>query len=117
MGSGWYTLAADKRTPVLDKSGIAGRDLPDDAVIVARTYVPERKQCVSTVFLRLDHRFGDGPPLLWETMVFPAGDDGEPSSFGELYCDRYSTRDDAETGHAETVAKCKAGLIPEKDDE
>jgi len=25
---------------------------------------------VSTVFLALDHRFGDGPPILWETMVF-----------------------------------------------
>lgn len=25
---------------------------------------------VSTVFLGLDHNFGDGPPILWETMVF-----------------------------------------------
>jgi len=25
---------------------------------------------VSTVFLGLDHNFGDGPPLLFETMVF-----------------------------------------------
>jgi hypothetical protein len=25
---------------------------------------------VSTVFLGLNHRFGDGEPLLWETMVF-----------------------------------------------
>lgn len=25
---------------------------------------------VSTVFLGLDHSFGDGPPILWETMIF-----------------------------------------------
>lgn len=30
---------------------------------------------VSTVFLGLDHSFGAGPPVLWETMVFdPEGD-------------------------------------------
>lgn len=32
---------------------------------------------VSTVFLGLDHRhFGDGPPILWETMVFGGLCDG-----------------------------------------
>jgi hypothetical protein len=25
---------------------------------------------VSTVFLGLDHNFSEGPPILWETMVF-----------------------------------------------
>jgi hypothetical protein len=25
---------------------------------------------VSTVFLALDHAFGGGPPVLWETMIF-----------------------------------------------
>ena len=25
---------------------------------------------VSTVFLGLNHNFGEGPPILWETMVF-----------------------------------------------
>lgn len=25
---------------------------------------------ISTVFLGLDHNYGDGPPILWETMVF-----------------------------------------------
>jgi len=24
---------------------------------------------VSTVFLGMNHRFGDGPPLVWETMI------------------------------------------------
>jgi len=31
---------------------------------------------VSTVFLGLDHQWGDGPPLLFETMVFWPGEGG-----------------------------------------
>lgn len=29
---------------------------------------------ISTVFLGLDHNFGGGPPVLWETMVFKDGE-------------------------------------------
>jgi|SRR6185503_9265685 len=46
---------------------------------------------VSTVFLGLDHQYGDGPPLLFETMVFGGPLDGE--------MDRYSTWDEAAAGH------------------
>jgi hypothetical protein len=56
---------------------------------------------VSTVFLVLNHAFGDGPPLWFETMVFGGADD--------QYCDRYHTWADAEAGHAAVVAKLKAG--------
>ena len=48
---------------------------------------------VSTVFLGLNHRFGPGRPLLFETMLF-ADDD-----YGDLACRRYSTWADAERGH------------------
>ncbi len=50
---------------------------------------------VSTVFLGLDHRYGNGPPMLFETMAFI---DDE-----SLSCDRYSTWEQAETGHALVV--------------
>lgn len=47
---------------------------------------------VSTVFLGLDHNFGDGgPPVLWEPMVFGGLLDGEQ--------DRYASRADALRGH------------------
>ncbi len=46
---------------------------------------------VSTVFLGLDHSFGSGPPLLFETMVFGGKLDEE--------VDRYSTWQEAEVGH------------------
>ena len=52
---------------------------------------------VSTVFLGLDHRFGgEGPPILWETLVFGGVFDGRGA--------RYSSRLEALIGHAEMVA-------------
>lgn len=54
---------------------------------------------VSTVFLGLDHRFRDGPPLLFETMVFGGDLDQE--------MDRYSTWDEAVEGHAKMVQRVK----------
>lgn len=68
---------------------------PDER-IVART---ERGGvAVSTVFLGLDYRFGDGPPLLYETMVFGGDHDG---SF-----QRYTSRVEAAAGHEQTVQLC-----------
>jgi hypothetical protein len=65
------------------------------------------------VFLSLDHRdSGEGPPLVFETMVFPL------DSFVELYCERYSTWAEAEAGHAETCERAKAGEFkPRTEDE
>jgi len=52
---------------------------------------------VSTVFLGLDHQFGDGPPLLFETMVFGGEHDQD--------MDRYSTWDEALDGHKQICKK------------
>jgi hypothetical protein len=53
---------------------------------------------VSTVFLGLDHNhFGDGPPLLFETMVFINGRGDEQ--------ERYSTWAEAEAGHQNFINK------------
>lgn len=49
---------------------------------------------VSTVFLGLDHQWGDGPPILFETMVFIDGEGGH-----DYFCDRYATWDEAIMGH------------------
>ena len=57
---------------------------------------------VSTVFLGIDHGFGDGsPPILFETMIFGGEHDD--------YQMRYSTWEEAEAGH---ITACKkAGLL------
>lgn len=54
---------------------------------------------VSTVFLSLDHSFGEGPPMLFETMVF-----GGPMDQEQARC---TTWDEAETMHAAMVARVK----------
>ncbi|MCR4340024.1 MAG: hypothetical protein NUW01_09070 [Gemmatimonadaceae bacterium] len=51
---------------------------------------------VSTVYLGLNHNWGDGPPLIFETMIF-GGDHGETQW-------RYSTREEAEEGHRRACA-------------
>lgn len=62
---------------------------------VARSVIEQPEHdpvTVSTVFLGMDHGWGDGPPLLFESMVF-----GGPLN---EQCYRYSTWEEAEAGHA-----------------
>ena len=61
---------------------------------VAKTAINDEIN-VSTVFLGLDHSFGGGPPLLFETMIFGGEHD--------QYQDRYETWAQAEIGHEKAV--------------
>jgi hypothetical protein len=71
-----------------------------DAKRVAETTLPNGRW-VSTVWLGIDHAFGQGPPLIFETMVFPSKD----GPLTDLDCDRYSTEDEALRGHQRMVEK------------
>jgi hypothetical protein len=62
-------------------------------------------QCVSTVFLGLNHNYGLGPPLIYETAIF-VKKHGRPE-FEQLW--RYSTREAAEEGHRRIVEAIQAG--------
>ena len=54
---------------------------------------------ISTVWLGLDHSFGSGPPLIFETMVF-----ANAHEYGEEWdMRRYATHDEAVQGHNEMV--------------
>jgi hypothetical protein len=65
---------------------------------------------VNTIFLGIDHDFGDGGTLLFETMVFDEAelyydqlvDKHFPTAIDE-YTRQYSTWNDAEAGHQKTV--------------
>lgn len=59
---------------------------------------------VSTVWLGLDHQWDDGPPLIFETMVFAKDSAGEIDFSGED-SDRYSTEAEALAGHKSAVAR------------
>ena len=65
---------------------------------VAKDTVGESR--ISTVFLGMNHQWGKGPPLLFETMVFDGPLDGEQ--------ERCSTWEQAEAQHAAIVEKVKA---------
>ncbi len=66
---------------------------------VAETSIDEFR--ISTVFLGLDHGFGKGDPLLFETMVFSP--EGDP-----LQMNRYFTWEEAKEGHRAFVEEYKA---------
>src|SRR5580765_3912616 len=59
---------------------------------------------VSTVWLGLNHRFlGDGPPIIFETMVFSNDEANDPDREGlhEFDMVRYCTEEEALAGHEE----------------
>ena len=69
---------------------------------VALDIIQETHVKVSTVFLGLDHSFGSGDPILWETMIFGGVNDG--------YQDRYSSHEDAVRGHAKALEIAKSNI-------
>ena len=68
---------------------------PENA-IVEQTTLPNGRW-VSTVWLGLDHGHGDGPPLIFETLVFR-----NSGGHSELDC---ASEEEAHAGHARMVEK------------
>lgn len=62
------------------------------------------KVYVSTVFLVLNHAFDDGPPVLWETMIFTK------NQWLDGYQERYRSRIEAEAGHARATMMAQKTL-------
>jgi hypothetical protein len=58
---------------------------------------------ISTVFLSMNHNFGQGEPILFETMVFSEGSNDTYEEFTR----RYETWDDAWHGHCAVVNQLK----------
>lgn len=57
---------------------------------------------LSTVWLGLDHNFGGGKPLIFETMAFC-----NKCGYSELAMDRYTTEKEALVGHE----RLKRGIV------
>jgi hypothetical protein len=90
--NGQYILVGKEPKPVDDLIEWA-KSFEGQNRIVEQTQIGDVK--VSTVFLGLDHSFGGGEPLLFETMIFGGKEDG--------FQDRYSTWDEAVEGHKKAV--------------
>ena len=88
-----YMLKGKEPVPVEDVIEW-GRWFEDADRSVAST-VLENGVRVSTVFLGLDHNFGSGEPVLFETMIFGGKHD--------KYQERYATWGEAEAGHKQAV--------------
>lgn len=99
--SGYYNRAGEAVTD------IAGLALFGEDRRVAFTQVT-KDVSVSTVHLVMDHAWGGGRPLIFETMVFGGEDD--------TWCARYATEPQASTGH-EAVVAWQRGEADEPSDE
>ena len=94
----WYILRNRVPVPVHWRKAAEWRAKNEDKIIVAQWDFP--LGYVSTVFLSLDHNhWNDGPPLLFETLVFGGPEDG--------YMLRYSTWGEAEHGHMQTCERIR----------
>jgi hypothetical protein len=63
---------------------------------------------VSTVWLGLDHGWGESRPLIFETMIFWQGTPGVVESYLDIEQERYSTEAEAFEGHKRWVARYAA---------
>ena len=94
--SDYYT--PDGKPCTMDEFIAARRDPAQH--VVGKDTVCDGLYDVSTVYLGTDHRWGEGPPLIFETMIFGSGPLGDEQW-------RYSTREDALAGHAEAIKRCE----------
>jgi len=82
---------------------------------IAQTYYARDSIRVSTVFLGIDHNFGAGLPLLFESMIFINGGPLQSHDLdGEQ--DRYYTYEQALTGHRELCELVKSALKENTDE-
>jgi hypothetical protein len=95
----------DDHTPVpITDRAVWAAWFDDTDRTVARDVVGDT--LVSTVFLGIDHQYGIGPPVLFETMVFVHGE-AQPG------CVRSSTWAEAEHAHALVLADAREVLAQE----
>ena len=71
---------------------------------------------VSTVKLHVDHGHG-GTPMWYETMVFACDKSGDVTDWVDLYCKRYTTEDEAKTGHEYVILLFDEMVDPIKESE
>lgn len=84
----WYVLVGHNPVPC-DDIEVLGKWFENADRQVALT--EKNGISVSTVFLAMNHSFGNGEPILFETMVFGGNEDIQ---------ERYRTWDEAVEGHA-----------------
>jgi hypothetical protein len=108
-------LYYDRQGKPLDMMGWALKHADFDYTVVAQHWV--RGWMVSTVWLGIDHNlnpFSKGPPVIFETMIFPPGDEaGDGSVWSGEYQERYAAEEAAQAGHDRALAAIAEKLGPD----
>ena len=101
----WYILDDDNK-PVAISGMVFNEWITANPLkkLVKQEYVNE--VWVSTVFLGLDHSYVKGKPILWETMIFEGSLD--------VYQERYTSHEEALTGHEFAVQMVKNDILKQK---
>lgn len=95
-------ITAEEADPLL--GDITYKRVAGDTVVL-----DGQQLAVSTVWLAVDHNFSrQGPPLIFETMVF--GD----HPLAEDACWRYATEDEARTGHENVVKALRTARLTDE---
>lgn len=97
MDQFYYRLVKRGDAHIPERCSMREAFSPDVMKVLQRTNL--YKVWVSTVFLAIDHSWGDSDPLLFETMVFPN------DSMLDKDMARCSTYEQAVTQHNEMVTK------------
>jgi hypothetical protein len=95
----YYDYYDRQGKPITDSVAFVKKSRNQKYRRVASTILPDGKW-VSTIWVGLNFQFGRGPPLIFETMVYPSKD-----NFNDLTCERYSTEEEARAGHKRLVEK------------
>lgn len=102
MSENHYYILDDDGNPIATDVQTWGRWFEDIGLRRRIAYDKIGALQISTVFLGLNHQWGDGPPVLWETMVFGLPDDADEIQL------RYTSKVDALKGHRQTRDEMKA---------
>ena len=108
-----YYILDDKHTPILVSLEEWSSWINSADRCVKRDMIGDVR--ISTVFLSvdlqfflgLDRQYGDGQPLLFETMIFGGTDGG--------YCERCSTWEQAETMHAKALERVMLDKVDQRE--
>lgn len=63
------------------------------------------KYDLSAVFLGINHNYGEGPPLIFEMMIFKKG------TYDEVFCERFSTKSETLLRAQELVHLIESGKM------
>jgi len=94
----WFERASRDGSRIVKQDFVEGND-------GAAHFSLKGRVGVSTVFLGINHQWGSGPPILWESLVSGTSLDGEMH--------RYTSRADALRGHEVLLARVRAAYDTE----